>query len=273
MKISFMKAFTTITFCAITTISTLAQNTTAYITGSTEPWNGQATINALNEQIGQGKWDKVLYQNASDIFNLDKYDFIFIEGGDHAASTFNQFVENHRLEMEKWVTNGGSLLLNAARNGGRGRPRATREPVLSILPIGPTDDLYLGFGATLKYNTNNTATAIDPTHTIFNSPYNTGNNIFNGSGISHDYIEGNDLTFLLTNDEGNSPLAERSYGQGHVIFGGLTLPYTSWNQEQNKALHRNLINYAATIPEPAAIITLTLGLITLLPSRKNKQNN
>lgn len=108
--------------------------------------------------------------------------------------------------IEDWVSAGGHLLLNAAPNEG--------------------DGMSFGFDGTSLVYTYFTATAdaADPAHPIFNGPFLPVGTSWTGTSFGHAIITGTGLTPLIVDDAApdNMVLAEKAWGSGRVMFGGMT---------------------------------------------------
>lgn len=207
-----------------------------------EPWGMYGNVNALNDVFGMGNWDRLDFPTA--VGNgLWDYDMILMDGGDGADLEFVNFVNSYRPDMENWVYAGGSLIINAAR-------------------WYETYDFDLGFGITLHDGDSDTGTALDLSHPIFDGPFGQTGDFFDGDYLAHDWLSGDGLTDLMRGDIGYPILAEKAYGAGHVIAGGLTLPFFGEHNlwTPNCAImHRNLLDYAASVPAPGALTLLALA--------------
>jgi hypothetical protein len=66
-------------------------------------------------------------------------------------------------------------------------------------------------------------------------------------------------------------LAEMGYGSGHLVVGGLTLPFFGpdfgWSAN-TKELHRNLFYYTCNVPAPGAGVLL--GLAGIAAARRRR---
>ena len=216
-----------------------------YITGTNEPWSSNANIEAM-ERAFHGSWNRLTFaelseMNLNDILVPDTT-FIFIDGSDMNANEMSTFLNTDRLgALESWVSDGGSLFLNAAPNGGF--------------------DIDFGFdGVMLRYPTGadnldtrtNDAAALDLLHPVFAGPDPTVTT-FTGGYFGHGLVEGTGLSSVLvdaTTIEGalqllddRIVLAERAWGSGRVMFGGMTT--TNFHNPETEAdnLRSNILTY------------------------------
>ncbi len=239
----------------------------AYLRSNTSaPWgvtssNPGSNEAAMNTVFGTGNWADSRFEtvNANLLFS-SAYTFIFLEGGDNTANSMENFLITNGTLIQNWVSNGGNLILNAAPNTG--------------------DGMSLGFGVNLNYNNvstlSSTGTAADSTHVIFNGPYGQTGSRFTGTRFSHATVSGNDLTPLILGDVG-TVLAEMSYGQGHILFGGMTLASYHAPKPDAYNLLANIVAYGydpslTPIPEPSAYALITAtGLLGCVAIRRRKQ--
>ena len=233
----------------------MADATALYITGDSEPWDDNSNINNMNTAFG-GDWAQLTFANAigAGALTNQTYDYIYVDGGDGQTGGFEQFLNNNRTNLESWVTQGGSLFLNAARWGG-------------------TNAFDLGFGATLNNGPSGTGSATDPTHEIFDATTGVS---WTGNWFAHDYISGAGLTELIYGTNG-AILAGMNYGLGYAMFGGMTNTYYHSPSAQANALRVNIHQFGEaqaqdSIPEPSTMLLFGTGLLGLVGySRKRSQ--
>ena len=133
--------------------------------------------------------------------------FVFLEGSDLNANALNTFLAANRAAMQSWVSNGGSLFINAAPNQG--------------------GSINFGFGVTLNYGPlySSSGTAVARWNPIFNGPFTPVGAYWTGISFSHATVSGAGLIPLIINtNNGSIILGEMAAGSGHVLFGGMTVP-------------------------------------------------
>lgn len=194
------------------------------------PWGSAANEATLTQVFGTN-WEDLRYETVSNVGALfsGSKKFIFMEGGDIDANAMGLFLTNNLGVISNWVAAGGSLFVNAAPNQGA--------------------NITLGFGALLTYpDYCSTATAVYPTHPIFNGPYMPVGTTWSGSYFGHATVSGPELIPLIAdNATSHLELAERSYGAGHLMFGGMTLPIFHTPTVESSNLLANILFYGANI--------------------------
>ncbi len=198
-----------------------------------EPWTWAPILNSnmteMDEVFGVDEWHSAYFDEVDPIEAFGPSScFIFLEGGDDHADELNVFLSDNITLIEDWVFAGGSLFLNAAPNEG--------------------GNIDFGFdGVTLIYPSfTSTGTAVDLAHPIFNGPYTPVGSSWNGPYFGHATIDGPDLIPLITNEFSAVVMAEKSWGAGKVIFGGMTV--TAWHDPIPDAVNMrlNVMKYLAS---------------------------
>lgn len=186
----------------------------------------------MNGVFGSGNWQDLRFETVSPAtLFVPATTFVFLEGGDSTADALEAFLGANQPLIESWVAAGGSLLVNAAPNVG--------------------DGMSFGFGGvSLVYpGYSDDGTAVDPGHPIFVGPYGSVAATLHGGLLGHATISGPGILGILKNPTtGNLNLAEMDFGAGHVIFGGLTLPWFNpyWAPQPDATnFQKNLLFYAA----------------------------
>ena len=214
------------------------------------PWNQTTNETAMNTVFGSGNWSDLRYEtvNTASLFTVAN-SFIYMEGSDDNANELESFITVNLSLVQNWVSNGGSLFINAAPNEGNG--------------------MDFGFGVSNNYSqSSGSATAADASHPIFLGPHGATGTSFTAGFFSHATVSGA-LTPLITGTVGTI-LGEADYGSGYVMFGGMTTDNFHSPQPQAASLRANIISYAAaqSVPEPSAAVMASAALLGLLLRRR-----
>ena len=198
-----------------------------------EPWGRTDNDMAMNSVFGSNVWHDLRYEtvNPAVLFSPAMH-FIFLAGSDNNANALNTFLAANRSAMQTWVSNGGSLFINAAPNQG--------------------GNINFGFGVTLNYGPLNSSsgTAVAPVNPIFNGPFTPVGTYWTGSGFSHATVSGTGLIPLIINtNNGSIILGEMAAGSGHVLFGGMTIPLWQSPSPQVANLLANILAYGNANPQ------------------------
>lgn len=203
----------------------------AYMTGTYDPWSSYITPladDAMDMAFNdKGGWDKFNGFDAS-VFS-GEYDFVYLDGGDGTTLEFEAFVNANRDAIEEFVSDGGSLLINAGR-------------------WDDSSGFDLGFGVTLTSNFANdvTVNASD----LIDGPNGYAGTNFTGSAFGHDTVSGEGLSALITDPtDGSTVLGEMAYGDGVVLAGGMTDPYFHYALDAGgdpTVLRANIYEHAAS---------------------------
>lgn len=198
-----------------------------------EPWTWCPVLNTniteMDNVFGVGGWNSGYFTtvDVTDAFGPDSK-FVFLEGGDNHAIDLKDFLLVNIGTIENWVYNGGTLFLNAAPNEGA--------------------DINFGFDGTLldytpgAYASN--VMASDPTHPIFAGPFTPTGLAWTGTSFTHAKVTGTCLTPLVQESfVGFYAAAEKRWGSGDVIFGGMTV--TGWHSPftQARNMRQNILSY------------------------------
>lgn len=152
--------------------------------------------------------------------------FIQINGaGDHGTE-MRDFLSNNIDLVEAWVESGGNLLINAGQ-----------YELLSV-------DLGFDGVTQSQYYYTYDATALDASHPIFVGPFTPVLDTYSGDFMGYGKFDG-DYTLLMEEDfSGYDILAEKSWGDGQVLFTNLYTPvYWFYAPTEGQNLHRNMLDY------------------------------
>ena len=127
----------------------------------------------------------------------------------------------------------------------------------------------MGFGVTLTYpDFSPSVTAAQPLHPIFLGPYGVVPTSYTGNFFGHGTVSGGGITSIIDQTGGASVLAEKSYGAGHLLVGGMTTDNFHQPQPDAHILLENILAYGASqagavaaVPEPATIASVGFGIL------------
>jgi uncharacterized repeat protein (TIGR01451 family) len=193
------------------------------------PWGSLANETAMNRVLGTNNWQDLRYETVNvGVLLSPVTTFIYMEGSDVDATEMETFLNANINAIQSWVSNGGSLFLNAAPNEDNG--------------------MSMGFGVTLLYpDSTSAAAAALQTHRIFSGPFSPVGLAWTGTQFAHATVSGSGLTALITNTAtGGIVLGELPYGAGHVLFGGMTTDNYHSPQPQAANLRANIIAYLSS---------------------------
>lgn len=216
----------------IQNITPLAATPNYYVTTPDEPWESSSNIDALNNSFGAGNWTRLNFTDpaATTIFT-SATSFIFLEGSDDNANELNAFLAANISTIETWVHAGGRLLLNAAPNEG--------------------GNINFGFdGTTLRYeDAQDEVNIIGP---IGTQPFVLTHSTYFGNSFSHSHVTGTGMNPLIMGSD-KIVLAEKVWGEGIVLFGGMTTSNYHSPQPDADNLRANIMYYIAnSSAEPTA---------------------
>ncbi len=195
-----------------------------------EPWGSTNNTTSMNLAFGpEGTgWERNYFEtvDVGSVFSAENC-FVFLEGSDFMADEMEAFLTANMATIEGWVAAGGNLLLNSAPNEG--------------------DGMSFGFGGTslvYSYYTSD-ATAVDAGHPIFNGPFTPAGTYFTGTSFGHARVTGTGLTDVMVDAfaASNVVVAEKAWGDGMVMFGGMTT--ANWHSPVPNAdnLRANMFSY------------------------------
>ncbi|MCC7030922.1 MAG: T9SS type A sorting domain-containing protein, partial [Chitinophagaceae bacterium] len=201
----------------------------AFMICNSNPWGALIYDTMMNDVFGAPNWTKLTYANANPatIFQPSTQ-FVYIEGSDAAnPAAQTAYLAANMPAIEAWVNAGGRLFLNRAPN----------------VALDTTD---FGFGGVMNITSilMNYANVV-PGHPIGIGQFSpSGYGPFTGNYFAQARIAGGATSPIITGNL-NDLVTEKIWGNGLVIFGGITSP--NWHQPalNAKNLYRNLLDYAA----------------------------
>lgn len=213
-----------------------------------QPWGVSTNEQAMNAVFGSGGWQDLRYETANPLSVFSSSNSLaFLEGSSLSANELEIFLNSNISTIESWVAAGGSLFLNAAPNEG--------------------DGMSFGFGGvSLVYGfSQNPVSAVNSSHPIFIGPFSTATS-FSGRYFAHATVNSPGLTPLIDDATNSVFLAEKDFGLGHVIFGGMTTTNFHWPQPAAFNLRANILDYGAAqanqvsaVPEPSSLAVFGIG--------------
>ncbi len=196
--------------------------------GGSEPWFVTSNSEAMDAVFGDDGWFLAYMEELDPIEVFDEGTcFVYLEGSDGMADELEAFLAENGDFIENWVASGGNLLLNSAPNEG--------------------DGMSFGFdGVNLSYAWySSNVTAADPAHPIFAGPWTPITTDFSGFSFGHAKVDGGATSPVIVDsfDPSSVILSEKEWGDGHVMFGGMTPPafHSPFTESQN--LLQNIYDY------------------------------
>src|SRR5690606_30589089 len=131
-------------------------------------------------------------------------------------------------------------------------------------------NINFGFGGTtLNYSTSSAMGYAAVVHPIFNGPYLPSGGPWPGNYIAHGYITGTGFTTLINNPS-LTLLAEKTWGSGRVLFGGLTTNFDHPPTDYIQELNRNILHYCGNLnPTSFACTSTAQTTVTVNPLPNN----
>lgn len=196
--------------------------------GGSEPWYVTSNSEAMDAVFGDDGWF-LEYVETLDVFEVfdENTCFVYLEGSDAQANELETFLGTNGDFVENWVASGGNLLLNSAPNEGDG------------MDFGFDGvDLYYGWYS-------GSVTAFDAAHPIFNGPFTPITTDYTGGSFGHASVSGGSIEPIIIDsfDPSRYILADKGWGDGHVIFGGMTPPYFHSPSPDAQNLLQNIYDY------------------------------
>lgn len=196
-----------------------------------EPWFVVSNDTHMDDVFGAGLWSTNYFETVDpvELFSVNNC-FVYLEGSDGHAEEMKTFLNANMDLIEDWVAAGGHLFMNAAPNEGTG--------------------MNFGFGGTtLNYPWySGSVTASDPLHPIWSGPFTPTTTTMTGGSFGHANVSGSDWTPLVYDTFNPEKIiaAEKSWGAGMVVFGGMTM--TDFHNPPTEAANfrKNIISYLKT---------------------------
>jgi hypothetical protein len=191
------------------------------------PWDTTDNEEAMDLVFGAGAWDDLRFESAdTTVLFSDAYTFIYIDGSDGGAVDLQTFLTANQDALEAWVAAGGNLFLNCAPNVGGAQSWGFFGTTLNVVYPGDPSSPYNG------------------AHPIWQGPFLPISTSISGGAFAHANVSGGNITPIIVDGAGLSALAElTAYGEGQVLFGGLTMP-TFWTPSPEAAnLRANMLWY------------------------------
>lgn len=207
------------------------------------PWFGQGgntNPDAMDAALGSGNWTQEFFESAdpNQVFSSDT-NFVFLDGSDAGTDELIDFLTPNSVIIEDWVQNGGSIIINAAPNEG--------DAILNI-----------GFDSTTLINFSfiDDVEVVDTSHPIFLGPNQPTSALMNATSYAHATVVGEGYTNLISdvNDSQSIILAEKSFGSGHIIVGGMTTVNFHNPSLESVNWRVNMLVYAEDLGQVGSVI-------------------
>ncbi len=195
------------------------------------PWNSTTNDEAMDLAFGTGNWIEDFFEtlDLAAVFSSDTA-FVFMDGSDVGPSALGAFLATNITALETWVSNGGSLIINAAPTSG--------------------GNIDFGFGGTLlSYDGSeyvNETVEVDAAHPAIAGPNTPTATTMTGNDYSHATITGTDYATIIAGiaPTGGVVLAEKDWGDGLIIVGGMTTVNFHQPVTEGANFRANLFVYA-----------------------------
>ncbi|KXK42861.1 MAG: fibronectin type III domain-containing protein [Bacteroidetes bacterium OLB11] len=229
--------------CADTLTASVPVVGNKYYITNTEPWGIVDNEHQMDVVFGVGGWiyDDFSTPNLATIFSPNTQ-FVFLEGSDLNANALNQFMLLNGPLIENWVQNGGRLFLNAAPNEGGVQNWGFGGTILNYQNLIPSF-----INALPGVEITNLA------HPINMGPYTplSPGGSYTGNYFAHANIINGGTTLIHNSiNPSEAVLTEKAWGNGNVLFGGMTLSFFHNNvaglvNQHAVNLRQNILSYAA----------------------------
>lgn len=207
----------------------VAAGAPAYVRASiSEPWGSTSNVTAMDLVFGAALWDAFFFESVDPnaLFSAD-FQFVYLDGSDNGALELAAFMTANQALIETWVNGGGRLFLNSGPNEG--------------------GDMDWGFGGVALHSGQyaGNGSAVDVNHPIWNGPFSPVSTNFTGGSYAHAGVAGPNLLPITSDGSLDPELAELVWGEGLVMFGGLTTDNFWSPQPDCHNLRANIIAYVA----------------------------
>lgn len=210
------------------------------INGGIEPLGGDPFFSTTNEVIMntvfEENWQQEYFETAdiNQVFS-DSSCLVFLDGSFDHNQPLEDLLESHQQAIENWVASGGKLFINCA------------------IELSHNFYVSLGFDETYLTFYQVSHARLNAGHPLLEGPHQPLEADLTGFYYSNSVIVGNDLSIVVfeTDDEWsfNAPvlhlpiLAEKEWGDGKVLFGGLTPSQLVAPMETSMNLRANALAY------------------------------
>lgn len=202
------------------------------------PWGSTSNQEAMDAAFGGGGWTQDSFESCdpATVFSATTA-FVFLDGSDSQASELQTFLIANLPAIEAWVDAGGRLLLNSAPNEGGDIDFGFDGTLLNYAPPGSGTHV-------------NDVTVVDPAHPAYLGPILPTSLDMSGTYYGHALITGVGLTSVLTEtgDLTKVVLAEKCWGAGRVMFGGMTTANFHSPDPDAENWRANLLTYLFESP-------------------------
>ena len=212
--------------------------------GGPEPWFTTSSSESMDAVFGVDEWTLGFFEtiDVDAVFSTATC-FVWLEGGDAMANELETFLNSNYVAIQNWVASGGHLFLNSAPNEGDGM------------------DYYFGDVSLFYAWYTNTAAPGDPGHPIFDGPFTPVGASWSGSSFGHAVVEGDaDPVIIDAFDDSRVVLAEKHWGAGIAMFGGMTPTYFHSPATEATNLRNNILSYLGS----CILSDIDLGLASVI---------
>ncbi len=201
-----------------------------------DPFNSTTNEVTMNNVFGENNWQQGFFETTdiNEVFS-DSTCVVFLDGSFDHNTSFENMMTDTRFIIENWVAAGGKLFVNCAKESG--------EYFYTPVGFGGTYFTFYSVGSARPQSG----------HPILDGPYQPLAEDYAGFYYANSVIVGDSLSTVVfeTNDEGlyNAPilqlpiLAEKSWGAGKVVFGGLSPSQLVDPMQESMNLRANILAY------------------------------